>query len=91
MITVAYSRNYESPYAGEFLVGMFKNVSFLRYKQHNIAIVGVEIEDGEQIEITEFTERRLFWNRVRPPVIVTYKSLKDSEIVGTVFDIYEVV
>lgn len=92
MVKVASSVVYEDTYASEYIMGVFDKVTFMKYKRHNIAIIGVELKPGETVVIEELSNWRSFWNRDGGCRAVTkYTQLSEKEIKGAGFEIYELV
>ena len=92
MVKVASSVVYEDTYASEYIRGVFDKATFMKYKGHNIAIIGVELKPDETVVIEELSNWRSFWDRDYGHRVVTkYKQLSEKEIKGVGFEIYEVV
>lgn len=92
MIKITYNESIGDTYAYEYLKGNFEVITFMKYKRHNIAIPNVILCSGEIVVIDGLSSRRYFWNRDGGCRVTTkYVALKESELLGQGFELYDVV
>lgn len=79
-------------YAYEYLKGYYNTITFMKYKKHNIAILGIKLKIGDIVVIDELSNRRSLWKRdAGKSAVLRYEGINEKELKGQGFELYTIV